>query len=406
MLLRTSGILRVCALALLVLALVASALTGQVANRSCSAGDLHAQVLELNDRRHLSFLSAVSRADGTVAYAANTFNDPFRAEPRRDFLALFDSRGRAIAHPVGSFSFLFPKLIADADGSLHLLWGEPASTGPVRAAASPIGSLWTARLKPDGTWSSAERLRDGGVFWGKHFVDLPVGPTPNPSVVSSFGLRLLRHSLGGERAVSTSFLNGRLVAATSVAGSEDRLVVGLLGPVPPQPDVNSVSLSFLYPRGGGQDGRTVLVSKSGLHPAHNLRVRLDSASAHALWIQASASGDHSIRHVLIRDFGETMSPPTDVPLHASFGDLAVALDRCGRLHAVVETEKNSDETELKWFVFDSEWKEMPRIESPVTLAEPVLLARPDGALVLLAFAATPNDAGTDIVTVTLVSPRE
>jgi hypothetical protein len=75
--------------------------------------------------------------------------------------------GTSMGKPIGDFAFVSPRLTATADGTVHMVWGEP-TTSPTSLRAidwppEPITKLWTARYRPDGGWSAPSQLHEGSV---------------------------------------------------------------------------------------------------------------------------------------------------------------------------------------------------------------------------------------------------
>jgi hypothetical protein len=320
--------------------------------------------------------------------------------------------GPSIGRPKGAFRFLWPALLADTDGRLHLLWGEPPSGTALTGGSLPlqkITSVWTAEYDPAArspAWTPPRILFEGGtILWRQASTTDGDGRPGAGGVVATVERPKARDAIATFRLKGDSLLVSRIAptmsfAYTSLALVADTAYLALIGAATVEhgEDENSVWLMRSV-----DDGVTwttpTLVSLSGTEPAHQVRVHVTpDGNVHLLWVQMRARAPMVIRHVESADGGRVWSSPDDVqPTPATFSNLRSVVDACGALEVMRDYLGERGEPHVDYAVWHGTWSAVQSLFPFTQIHESTFHRAPDGRLI---FMASTDTVGTHEVSQT------
>ena len=112
--------------------------------------------------------SRIAHSTG-ARYVLGTDDSLLQQPHRVPTLMVLDEEGRSIGRPEGDLVFAFPIGEIDAQGRLHVLWGEPAPGywpgTPPAWLTMPIESIWSASFDPaTHRWSRPRSIYSGSGF--------------------------------------------------------------------------------------------------------------------------------------------------------------------------------------------------------------------------------------------------
>lgn len=308
--------------------------------------------------------------------------------------------GATLPSPPGDFSFAFPKAGVDVAGVLHLVWGEageeerPSST---RAwMTQSIRQLWAASWSSQsGSWTRPVRIfstRMLPLSWNSTVPDLK----PGQSGALQFEV-LIPISEGDSRGrgggvsqllqlrLGESGWNGTSVAlpalalyasswetstskhiayvGSAVRGSEsNKVVVGVVD----NGELTHATVIDSSPVRGGVNGLVAIQSQEGVH---------------LLWRHARTRRNEVLRERFMHSDGVWSGPRDLDPTHR-WGGETVAIDECGKVHAVFEAIGHDGALSQLTASLDTAWSTPQPLFSGLPGHSAHLSTLPTGELVL------------------------
>lgn len=321
--------------------------------------------------------------------------------PPRPFIAVTDG-GRDIGKPAGDFLFASPRAFVHGDGTLHVLWAElgenwrPVMREDWGSFRQHYASVWHAAYTPVAGWNRPDRVYAGPLItWHHGMADIVMDSAGN-----------LHGIIADEEArtmVYLSFSHGAWQARTipgithapvymSIAVSRDGsvYVAYVDADRSVRRDGNSVFL-VRSPDWGRTWLATQLISRSGTDRATQTRVLVaPDGTVHLVWAKNISGGlePQVIRHVASGDGGETWSPPEDVDIPDGLGTLHAAVDRCGAVHVVHESDvyvegAQTENRRLFYARWNGEWSALESPFSDFNSTEADMVTGSDGSLRLV-----------------------
>jgi hypothetical protein len=292
--------------------------------------------------------------------------------PAGPFVAWNES-GESIGRPSGSFNFVFPRAFVANDGSLHMVWGEPAGGArdihwqewPPRA----IVRVWTAAYSAGG-WGDPSLLYEGPELdWegasiadrsnGSDLLAVVAGPSWR-----SVAREVMRFSFDGDRWSGTAIgVTGTVggILSPAYAARGNRHYLAFLGGGPQSGDVNSVWLQSSNDSGVTWEAPH-LVSRSGAAGAYEVKALIGPRNdLRLVWLQAvsgtaATSRPSIVRHRISSDHGANWSPPQDAGPPAWRAHLRAAVDQCARTHVLyADFSEGPELAKVAFRSLDGDW---------------------------------------------------
>ncbi len=321
--------------------------------------------------------------------------DSLPSPPRPLLVLTLD--GRDIGEPAGDFHFADPRALLDTDGTLHLLWAEPADGWrPVKrwewaGFRQHYGTLWHAAYAPATGWTSPVRIyASSHITWHHGMAEAAFDPaTGLHGVIADDAAGTMVHLSRAQGAWETRPIPGIARAPVYISVAVDgsgRVYVAYVDALRgTRGDANSVFL-VRSPDGGRTWLPPQLISRSGGDLATQLRVlAAPDGTAHLVWAKNVSGGlePQVIRHVRSGDKGETWSAPEDVDIPDGLGTLNATVDACGAVHVIHEShadERNaqSDVRRLFYARWNGRWSTLESPFGDLNSTEADMVAGSDG----------------------------
>lgn len=327
-------------------------------SKQCSSQMASPRVLSPGSSRVARFPSVAIRGDKEFL-VGNNFPKLGGLQRISDLLTAWTLDGSNIGAPSGDFSFLYPKAGVDETGRLQLLWVEPnprlERDEEFSFLGTSPGSIWTASYE-HGAWSDPVILHTGSVVWGSSSTNDGIAARGRTLAVSSAWMfEIIYVRFDGIRWQTRRIPNPNAPGVTSVALADGVDYVAYLGATNPTPDRNSVLLVRSFDSGTTWSP-PILVSKSGLNAAFELRARVTSRGIlHLIWIQTLQDGGRTLRHASSSDSGATWDTPVDLALPELAVNLRVVTDACDRLVGVFEHHEDAESNHVDIAIWDQKW---------------------------------------------------
>lgn len=307
------------------------------------------------------FRSPSLAVTGSAAYVAagppleNTGRDRQAGEGDGGNLVLARVGGSPPGRPAGDFVFVHPRAALDVDGTLHLVWAEPADrtawdTASERRAVR-LGSLWHSRLRR-GEWSAPAKIYEAAWISWEPTATSALVAAPSGALHFAFpfedrsgGMGIAHLRLDGTRWRKAELrTRGRPVYADLAAGPGTRVVVAYVaGYQDGTGSHENVLFAVRSADGGGTWGAPHVVGGPSHWPASEPRLVVDRAGGlHMVWtghLPGEMAGQ-AIWHAASGDGGATWNRFARLPFAGVSSYNQAVVDRRGAVHLVFTAYRN------------------------------------------------------------------
>ena len=321
--------------------------------------------------------------------------------PLRPFVGRDVIRGGVIARPSEGDLFASPVAVANGERGATVIWGESPGTPVTIAAAWPPTTthLWAARFDGDHWSKPGQVFQADEIKWQKESIGRFTQSNGSSWVAAPYRLGTNSGVVIGRfhgDSVDLRQMSSRApvgYAAIVVRASGQMLLAFVAPDLSVERDGNSVFV-VTSSDGGTTWSTPTLVSRSGLHPATQVRAIVDGDGfVHLIWLQDTANKELVLRHVVSRDFGLGWSEAQDLNAGPSITLLRVAYEACGSIAAIFEARR-AGESGLYQSLWDGAWTAPSRLFPELMATDPDLVAQTSGGLVLTALVRPAGDTGT------------
>lgn len=350
-------------------------------------------------------------------------------EQTGDLLVLATLKGHRISGPVGRNLSAFPRIVAGAGDTLHMVWAEDAVTGwdtartaepspPSRPEVWPswYRTLWHSAYA-DGVWSRPERIYTGGMIrWGDHGNSELVaeGGTVRVAVLASRDqheptVTLLTRTKGSWEARELRELKGVYPMLASLGGGRIILVYQGMGARSRDDSAPADTAHAMLMVRSADGGRNWSAPSFVAPTGPEIIVPLLLATRreiHLLWKEDTTAG-HSpswIHHYVARADGSDWRRAAAPASQNEIWGLQGLVDRCDAVHVFYEDRSRTETGSLIYTRWSGDrWLDPQPLFAPLAVhsAALTLSHRGDLRLVALGLRFSEGRAGTRAITASL-----
>ncbi len=291
--------------------------------------------------------------------------------------SLLPVSGGSIPGPKRLSHVIHPRAVFDDDDRLHLIWAE---TDVSNGATTPFPlvaptSLWASHYDSLSGWSPAQKLISDDLFLAKESVDRIIRDGVNLSFDVLGKQGLYRATLGRNGWVVAQREVPLSAVSVSLASKPGVLTAAFLSATPDSSDRNSVYFSI------DSDSAPRLLSRSGMLPASNLRLRFDDRGRlHLVWIQQTAVA-RELRHLISLNDGVSWSAVSARSIPSDARGLEAVVDRCDRLVVAFRASSSPGRTSLFSSTWHKSWSDVRELPITVSVIDHALDTDTSGTVV-------------------------